>query len=150
MSNRKQMASGYTLVEIMVASVILGLTVAGIVSLLRNGRELEYQNDHRRQARMLANKALEDPAYFYYSYNPSYAGLNDIGTVLFLDTVTNRSVPCSLIVTVDAEVSLSDWDNSIRPDFRKITARVRWTATGTWPDGPKEEVVLMKRVTTVR
>ena len=52
--------SGFTLIELMVSAVILGLSITGIMTMLSVGRTLETEDGLNRQARINAANALED------------------------------------------------------------------------------------------
>lgn len=125
----------------MTASLVLGLAIVGTVSMLGTGTDLGRANDLRRQARVMAQEALEDPRYFFR--DPNYmleAGYRDQYN---LNLATADVVPCSLLVSVVVENA--NWLDKNVP-YRRVTARVRWPVTGY----PKDSVEVSKRLAQVQ
>ena len=142
-SHRQQ---GYTLIELMVSSVVLGLAVVGTTTLWRNGQEFEQQGDVRRQAFQALVGAMEAPEYHFSRYATA---ANWSGTVL-LDSGTTSSVTCNLAVVVSPEDSVL-WGtgadmNRIR--FKHVTGTVTWPLPGK-PDSI-ESLQLKKRLVRVK
>jgi hypothetical protein len=61
---------GYSLIEVMVSSLLLGLAIIGVVSMLRTVRELEFGVHMNRKARIMAENVLESKSYKNYSATP--------------------------------------------------------------------------------
>jgi prepilin-type N-terminal cleavage/methylation domain-containing protein len=125
-STAKTGQSGYSLVEVMVASLILGMTIAAIVSMLRIGNDIQRNSDYRRQALAIAESALESPLYHFYRYPVlTTAPIAPISRVI---KVGPPSVSCLLQVTVSPEIP------AFRLDFpypyKIITAVVVWNDQG--------------------
>ncbi|GEM_PF-5338092 len=134
--------AGVTLIELMVASIILGLAVTGVLALVGSGRSLEYQNSLYAQARSAGNSILEDP---YYRYS-NYTSLSPIGPSTPHATVANdapylKATPTApstfdtISVTI-TEVTVTNWiamTGSGTPliPVRKIDLTQKWKADGT-------------------
>ncbi len=66
-SNTSQ--KGFTIVEFVVASILLGVSVTGITSMLGSGRDLEHRNKVRHAAYLVAASTMEDTLYHYSTYS---------------------------------------------------------------------------------
>lgn len=140
---KSRSARGYTLVEVMVATLILGLSVVAVVTMLREGRNSEDYGEVQRQASILLRSAMEDTAYDFRKY-AVYNGLlshkfghND---TLRLDTLRIFAI-CS--VTVGAQQT-ENWTGTNQVKFKRIVGIVRWTL-----DGVLDSLTLSKRIAPV-
>lgn len=137
---RRATQDGFTLIEIMVSTVVLGLAITGIVALLRNGRELEYANGHKRQAKQVAQAAMELEAYYYINYST----MGNMSQDLFFDAGPVNPIAAHLTVTVSAEQSVV-WNDGISVPYKSVEAKVLWP----YPY-PEDSVVIVKRVAKVK
>lgn len=119
---------GLTLVEIMVSSIILGISISATATILRVGQDLEYKRNVERQAFRLAYSALEDPNYHYY---PNYNALAYSTSTVVLNT-GGRHVNATVTVTPYAE-SKELWPPYNTTFWRRVDAKVTWNLEGT-PD----------------
>jgi type II secretory pathway pseudopilin PulG len=72
---------GVTLVEVLVAGMIIAVAVGGLVTLLMKGREIDTTDKHRRQARAIIIGRFENSFYHYLNYSK-------LGTTISDSTVT--------------------------------------------------------------
>jgi prepilin-type N-terminal cleavage/methylation domain-containing protein len=134
--------SGFTLIELMVASTILGLAVTGTLALVGSGRSLEYQNGLYAQARAAANAILEDPTYRYTNYAALGAGTasppvtTTADAAPILNAGTTHPVAATASVTIGAETVDVSWNTM--PGFaapaipaKRIDVTLTWNADGT-------------------
>jgi hypothetical protein len=141
--------NGYSLVEAMVAALVLALAITGAMSMIGSGREQEYGQNLRRQAWSLAATALEDTAYHYSRYDLLAAGVSSRDTLL--DSLMGRSITATLTVRVFAEddngfVNWGSFDPpTLTVHYRRIRSKVAWTV-----DGSRDSVEMVKRVTKVK
>jgi prepilin-type N-terminal cleavage/methylation domain-containing protein len=141
--SRSHRQQGYTLIELMVSSVILGLAVAGTTTLWRNGREFEQQGDVRRQAFQALVGAMEAPEYHFSRYA---AAADWSGTVL-LDSGTTSSVTANLSLAVSPEES-DLWGTGVdmnQVHYRSVTGRITWSLAGK-----SDSLKLKKRLVRVK
>jgi Tfp pilus assembly protein PilV len=134
---------GLTLVELMVAALLLGLAITGVMSMLGAGRAVETDKILQRQATLLAADTLEDPQYAAVNY--PLAVRNSPYTVA-LSTGTGHSIPATLTVMVqDASTEWNDGNGgaSISVPHQTMAVQVQWTAPGT---SKTESVVLRKSI----
>lgn len=141
--SRSHRQQGYTLIELMVSSVVLGLAVVGTTTLWRNGREFEQQGDVRRQAFQALVGAMEAPEYHFSRYATA---ANWSGTAL-LDSGTTSSVTGNLTLEVSPERS-DLWGTGADMNlvhYKSVTGKITWTLAGK-PDSLK----LTKRLARVK
>lgn len=116
---------GVTLVELMVASAILGVSIAATISIIGTGINLEYTRNIERQAYLIARGALENPAYTYpsnYDNIPSFSDTNWINT---------SSRPVNVAINVQAFTETKeDWPPYNSTFWKRVDATVRWTISG--------------------
>lgn len=128
MPNRKKIGVrsfyGYTLIEVMVSTLVLGLAVAAVATMLRKGKASEDSGEIRRQATLLLQSSLEDTAFGVAKYNTIASPAEAIDT-LRLDIL---KVPCTTSVSAGTE-TFDTW-NSVQVRYKKITSKVRWTFEG--------------------
>lgn len=138
--------TGFTLVELMVSSLILGLTVSAVAFMIINSSVLRMQNDHSRQARIIAQEELEDTEHHFLQYSPSTIMPGFADRALNLDhgetyiTVANRN----LIVT-RGNFPVPPIAPALMVPYQRLVSTVTWTE-----DGVEKSVTLVKRITQVR
>ena len=114
---------GYTLIEVMVASIILGLGIIGAISMLRLAQGMEYDVHLRRQARLLAGSFLEDSLYSASKNWPILVGLRTISPNPILDTLPNPDLTAT--VTIDVGPVISNWPPGNAVESKIIIATVK-------------------------
>jgi prepilin-type N-terminal cleavage/methylation domain-containing protein len=96
---------GFTLVEILVAAAIVSLSVVSVVAFVRKGQEQIALDKHRRTARSIVERTIEDSQYDLYNY-PNLVS----GAVTRTDTIDGRYTPPltgTLTVSVGDEQNLT-------------------------------------------
>jgi prepilin-type N-terminal cleavage/methylation domain-containing protein len=143
--------SGYTLVELMVASSLLGLAVTGVMSMLGTARSAEAQGSLRQQAATLASSALEDTLYHYTRYPLPVAASAPQVNILRLGTGPEDTIHATIIRTVgaiDNTVTWYDYKNptvaDVQVPFQKVTAKIKWSLIGH-----SDSIEITKRVARV-
>jgi hypothetical protein len=139
--------NGYTLVELVVAAVCLGVAISGVMTMIAAGRRLETDQSLRRQACMYLQSALERDEYHYNNFDA--AASPDpavIGIVLNAGTANPVAATLSGIVYDD---SYSLRDPLVGPDlpipFKHVTFVVQW------PSGaPTNSITATRRITKIR
>jgi len=111
---------GVTLVEIMVATLILGIVAIGMVEFFASGRIGFDREEHKRVATLLAQEALERTiAQPYNQINP-WSEQRTVGVVDYVISVTTQSdVPESNMKTV---LSTVNWNAT--PTVTRSTSMV--------------------------
>jgi prepilin-type N-terminal cleavage/methylation domain-containing protein len=89
---------GFTLIELMVSSLILAVSITGVMSIIGSGRDLEYQNSLRRQATIYASSILEDSLLHYSNY--ANLGLFPTLSTVFLNPGTANPVPANVTLSL--------------------------------------------------
>lgn len=112
---------GFTLVEIMVAMIVLSLLASGVFSVFVSARYLVARSKRRFVATQIARLEIENKRQFINAsrwYNGTDDKLRPSSTWYACNT-TNYSP-----YVVDCRV-----DNVTGADYRKVTVRVRWNET---------------------
>jgi hypothetical protein len=127
----------------MVASVIVIISIAAVVTMIRKGQEITSDGGHRYTARAAITTKLEDPMYDYSNYM-NLAAATTIDTVV-IDTRGTTSTSDDLkgvrTIIVAAQDSIVG-TSSIYVPFKLLTFRVIWVE----PEGPDTEQI-EKRIT---
>jgi prepilin-type N-terminal cleavage/methylation domain-containing protein len=138
--------AGYTLVELMVAAVLLGICVSGVMTMISVGRQAELDNSIRRQARIFAANQMESDQYNYTQY-PATAGMASPPDTINRDTIP-KIVP-TISVTVSPESS-AVWNQigggSISFQYQKVTVAVSWLKK----NGNMESVGFQKIIAAIK
>lgn len=134
--DRSPSGGGYTLVELVVAATLLGLAISGVMSMIGSGRQMELENNLRRQARIVASGMLENPLYHFSRYGAFVAGQTIGATTLMADAET--PVPATTRLIISSE-RFTIWNDIISGGtsasvgalpYRRMEARVSWTVAG--------------------
>jgi Tfp pilus assembly protein PilV len=95
----KTRQTGYTLVEVMVAGILLAFSVAVITSMLHVGTDVSQGSEKRQQAATLLKSVSEN----FYFYPGDLAGWNtpppDFPCAIKAGGVSDATIPCTITVT---------------------------------------------------
>ena len=118
----------------MVAGVVLGLAVIGVMSMLSVGRALESDDTLRRQALSLVSSELEKDNYQKFDLNVPDPGSKTISSAATIQTETAVPVPATLTVVIRNDIlRWKDGDDplSLIPvPFQEVKATLIWTFAG--------------------
>lgn len=115
---------GFTLVEVLVGSTLVAITVAAIFVVFGQGAGLDRRDMLRRRAFQELEKAIEKPEYSYRS--PFYLALatgNKPDTTVSL----SNQITGTLSVRIDA---VTYTFNSVTIPTKTVTARLSWNDGG--------------------
>ncbi len=137
---------GVTLIELMVASIILGIAITGVMTMLGSGRNLDIANSLRRQGRVSAIAILESPVYHYSNYAACLPRIDTLSVTL------EPAIPSAFVsgrepapVPARATVALTD-NPTIRWAGHDMASR-SIKVNVSWPVGaPTDSVTLVKRI----
>lgn len=117
---------GFSLVEILVAAAVISLSLFATVIMVRKGQEMINLDKHRRMARGIIERTLENDDYQPANYN----GLTTITAPTPKDTVIDpgANIHGSLSVYVGAEQPTI---NGAAIPYRIITAAITWAEVGS-------------------
>ena len=135
--------SGFSLIELMAASLILGVTITGVMSILGSGRALEFQNKLRREARVFAADALEDSTLHYSQYLSLASGISAPRTVQ-LESGSANPVNADITITV-MPITAESWAEAMMVSYKSIRVNVVWNVAGQ-----ADSVLILKRIAEVR
>lgn len=132
--------AGVTLVEVMVASIILGLTVSAIAYMIINSTVLRLANDHNRQARIYAQEELEDPDRHFFNYD----GIGNDNSDLQFD-VGDIDIKASSAHIKISTVARTATIKNITIPYKEVRSKITWTENDR-----ADSLTLGKVVTKVR
>ncbi|MEO6096781.1 MAG: type II secretion system protein [Fibrobacteria bacterium] len=138
-------SSGFSLVELMVASACLGVAISGVMSMIGAGRQIEMENWNRRQARMLANSALENDQYHNLNFSSLIVPYSQ-ASIVQLNPGTPLAINATLVVTSDIDYfTMNDPGGATPPtlgiQFKWVRAAINWTLAGR-----TDSVYVQKRI----
>jgi prepilin-type N-terminal cleavage/methylation domain-containing protein len=154
-------ASGYSLVEVLIASVIIGIAIVSVFQAISNGTNISRQDFLMRRAYQHLEQILEQPKH---SYKGSYyihavddntgdltSGLHNLGNVLLDDRDTPGIPGDDLNATAELNVENLSMSATIagisaakccsNVMAKKLTARVIWTEGGRTDTASLETIV---------
>ena len=139
---------GFTLVEVMVAALLLGIVITGATSLITTGRTLEGDGSLRSQALRLAVNSMERTTRHYSAY-PLAKGF----TTAKPNLITESGASCaanqidSIYDTTSVGTQWTDADGSnvgVDVPYQRICVKINWSC-----GGPADSIVLRKRIANV-
>jgi type II secretory pathway pseudopilin PulG len=144
LKNKEKKNRGYSIVELLVAAIVLTIAITAIVAVIRKGRELEIVDKHRRQARSIIDNKMEIQ---YDDRNFSTITPTNDSTVITLDPRFGTPLTATLkwVVTQGTE-TVTVGVNNTTMIVKKVTMTVSWTE----PDGNPENITISKWIADVR
>jgi competence protein ComGC len=134
---------GFTLVELLVSSIIVMLSIAAIVSMLRKGREIDVNDRYRRNARAIVNSRFESPQFDYtrYSVLLTQTGVTTENNIV-IDSLANGTVITgTLTTTIEAAITTPASDG-VNVPYIPITINLAWQTI----DG-NDNIIITKFIT---
>ena len=136
----KRRKGGFTIIETLIAAIVLGLIVIGMVSMIRMGREMDVTSDHHRQARAFIHAALERPEYHFSQYK-----LLDPGSSIDTVTIDPETYPKTGLLHITVSNTLYDIIHSDSIPYKEISMSLVWDEV----DGP-DTISVSKRISSVQ
>jgi Tfp pilus assembly protein PilV len=136
---------GFSLVEALVAGGVMALSVVALVVFVRKGQEMLAIDKHRRMARGIIERTLENNQYQPENYNNLVATL---ATPLATDVVIDEDMepdPQGLLTQSIGTEQHRVYNTDTVP-YREVTATVTWTEPGRIND----TVSIVKWLTNVQ
>jgi hypothetical protein len=134
---------GFSLVEVVVAGCILGLTVSALTVMIGNSDLLRSTNEHNRQARIIAQEELEDPKHHFFAYTK----MEGLAAPISLDYGENgvNKIAATREVSVSAEKLSGDiFGDGTKIPYKLVSSKVTWSESGA-----DHKVELEKRIVEV-
>jgi hypothetical protein len=113
---------GTSLIEVMVASTVLGAVIIGVVAILRTTRELEYNVHLGRKARIAAESILE--SYSYRNYESINVGWEPLPPAVVLDERAGNPISATSTIYVSGT---SSWQGQT-VEAKTILMTLSWTS----------------------
>lgn len=143
----RSVKAGFTLLELLIASALLGMVITGVMALLGIGRGMESESILRSQALVLAAARLENPA----NQNPIAGGsIPPVDQVIPVNLKTSAgvNVPGQSTLVVSSIVN-DAWPEigggTIIVPYQMLNVTVQWGFAGV-----TDLVVLRKRVSAIK
>jgi prepilin-type N-terminal cleavage/methylation domain-containing protein len=140
---------GFTLIEVMVSAILIGIVIMGATSLIATGRTLDSVGRLRAQALRLASNSMERATHHNSAF-PISPAPQVITTDTALTTESGATCPATQIDSVYgiATVQWTEADGGtqgVDVTYQRICVKVNWTCGGL-----ADSVVLRKRIANVR
>jgi Tfp pilus assembly protein PilE len=133
---------GYSLVEVLVASIVLVIAIVAVAAIVKSGRQIDIVDKHRRQARAVIMSYFERKEYSYSYYqqlNPMDADPLTLSPITGISLDDNNSaIQGTLYITISKE----NTDMTDMP-YHEVTMRMDWVE---YPEGINESITLVKRI----
>lgn len=140
---------GFSLVEVMVASAIMGMVIIGVMTLIGIGRGMEAETLLRSQALEMAASKLENPAYQNPLVGTQITPVDPEISSINLKTTSGVNLPghMTLIISpvLDGTWPEIDGGPDVTVPYQRLTVTVQWTFAGV-----SDLVELKKRVSAIR
>jgi prepilin-type N-terminal cleavage/methylation domain-containing protein len=134
---------GYTLVELSVAAMVLGIAVIAAIAMIRKSRDFEIDGNIVRQARNIAASTLEDSVIFQTSRYPVEVKTHVIAGEKSIYILPGKWITPTVNV-VATEIQTETWGTMAIP-YQEIKAVVRWTY-----NGKSDSVISRKRIAQIK
>jgi prepilin-type N-terminal cleavage/methylation domain-containing protein len=122
---KKPVSSGFTLIEIIVAAMVLSISIVATVSMVRKAQELSSLDEHRRKARGIIDGVLETTTY----QRENYVNLATATTTQAIMIDSSSNLAGTLVTKVGAQQTMSGaWTLPI--NYRTVTFTVSWNELG--------------------
>ena len=112
---------GFTLVEVLVAAGVIAISLFSVIAFVRKGNDLLAIDKHRRLARGIVERTLENQKYRPESYNSLVTA--SATTTVVIDSTITPALSGSLIVAVGDSVTTVNGKNA---PYRPVTVKVTW------------------------
>lgn len=101
---------GFTLVEAMVAILLLGIVMAGGLAFYYNANDLYYRNLHTQMGTWLADSRLEDAKDVGYAGVSTASSASSIGSITWTTALTKAgaTTPCTPANEVDVATTWTE------------------------------------------
>lgn len=138
--------AGLSLVEVLIASTILGLLITAMVAVTANVARIDSGVDQFRQARNFLKEEIEDPHRHYSKYASITGYANYPGLHLDVNPETGYSGIPALASVVVSDPQVSVTLNGVVVDYKRVRASMTWTDH----DLAAQNLVLIKLVTNTK
>jgi prepilin-type N-terminal cleavage/methylation domain-containing protein len=133
MRNKK---NGFSLVELLVAALILAIATVSVVSMVRKSREIQLSDNHRQEVRTIINAEFEKS----YGYK-QFASIPVRDTIMNVTIDPRGGTPLTgtMYVSID---STSEPASGTSVPLKKVTLAIGWTEA----DSERDSLSLTKWV----
>jgi len=140
---KKKEPQGYSLVELLVAAVIMALLITAAVVTLRRGREFDITENHRRRARMAIDSSLESTTYHYSNYALLATGSTTVPNITIdsRDPATTDDDLQGTLTIVVSSATIASLDGT-PVAIKQVTMTLAWQE----PGGAGESITLTKNL----
>jgi prepilin-type N-terminal cleavage/methylation domain-containing protein len=141
---KKIRIAGFSLVEVLVAAAIVSFSLISVVGFVRKGNVNIALDKHRRTARGIVERTLEQPTY----QPENYKNLVTIASPAPIDTIIDKSANLHGKLSVAVSDSVRPTYGGITTTYRAVTATVAWLEAG--PGVDSEKVSMQKWLTNIQ
>jgi Tfp pilus assembly protein PilV len=120
-------SKGFTLVETLVAAIVVVFSVIAVIAMARTGVEQMSSDRHRRAARGVIERTLESQQFQPENYNGLITVTTPTPQDVVIDARANNRLG-SLTVSIGVEASQAAGAGTV--PYRAVVATVKWTEIG--------------------
>lgn len=128
--------NGFSLVELLVAALILAIATVAVVSMIRKSREIQLSDNHRQEVRAIINAEFEK-SYGYRQF--SSISVRDTSMNVVIDNRTGTPLTGTMYVSID---SSSEPATGTSVPIKRVTLAIAWTEA----DSERDSISLTKWV----
>lgn len=127
---------GFTLVELLVAAVILTVTIVAVVSMVRKSREIQLADKHHQEVRAILNAQFEQQ-YGYKQF--ASIPVKDTTKTVTIDNRNGNPLMGTLYVSVDSNGEMA---SGTMVPLKKVTLSLAWDES----ENERDSLILTKWV----
>jgi prepilin-type N-terminal cleavage/methylation domain-containing protein len=142
-SGTRSLSSGFSLVEVLVAAMVISIALFSVIAMVRKGQELIGLDRHLREARGIIVRTLESPGFQPENYNNILTG--SATQLVTIDSHANLKGSCT--ITINAEQPVV---NGVSVPHREIDAIVSWIENSGSNTPHNESVRVVKWLANVQ
>lgn len=140
--------NGFSLIEVLIAAAVVGLSLFAVIVMVRKGQELLLLNKHRSEARGIIERTLENSSFDPENYKSLVTKTNPAPQDVIIDS--KAGLHGTLTDTVKAEQNQTGVDPLTLIPFREIVLTISWPENSSGTGTYTETVSVRKRLSNVQ
>ena len=125
----KRNPNGFTIVEVLVAAIVVSVSIIGTVSLVRKAQELTSLDRHRRAARLIIDSRLEQATYQQMNYAGLVPGTMTQEVEIEPPSASSAAIAGTLQISVTGVLKKAGTGGKDMP-YKDVVLSVAWQERG--------------------